>query len=76
MSSYIDRVDSCYKPNIVYQLFLGFRSSGPELSTRSYLAADNGADLIVGRRGRTGDVGVAVAEAAGTVEVEASWADS
>lgn len=46
------------------------------VSAASYLAADNGANLVVGRRGRTGDVRVAVAKAAGAVEVEAGRADS
>lgn len=42
----------------------------------SYLAANDGADLVVRRCGCSGDVGVAVAEAAGTVQIEAGWANS
>lgn len=42
----------------------------------SYLAANDGADLIIWRRGGSGDVRVAVAEAAGTVQIEAGWTNS
>lgn len=41
----------------------------------SYLAANNGADLVVRRGGRAGDVRVAVAKATGAVEVETGWSD-
>lgn len=43
---------------------------------RSYLAANDGADLIVWRGGGSGDVRVAVAQAAGAVQIEAGWTNS
>lgn len=46
------------------------------MTWRPYLAANDGADLIVRRGGRTGDVGVTVAKTTGAVEVKAGWSNS
>lgn len=52
------------------------KDQGSKVISQSYLAANNGADLIIGRGGCTGDVRVTVAKATGAVEVEAGWSNS